>query len=80
MTASPLANIREHFGTIEDPRVDRTKLHSPIDIIVIAICVVVIAQLAIPISTAFSGTSNAWRRPSGWPRTLRRPFGCHPTG
>src|SRR5574337_148625 len=41
MTDSPLADIREHFGTIEDPRVDRTKLHSLIDIIVIAICAVV---------------------------------------
>ncbi len=41
MTDSPLANIREHFGTIEDPRVDRTKLHLLIDIIVIAICAVI---------------------------------------
>lgn len=41
MTDTPLANIREHFGTIEDPRVDRTKLHALIDIIVIAICAVV---------------------------------------
>jgi predicted transposase YbfD/YdcC len=41
MTDSPLADIREHFGTIEDPRVDRTKLHSLIDIIVIAMCAVV---------------------------------------
>lgn len=41
MTDTPLANIREHFGTLEDPRVDRTKLHALIDIIVIAICAVV---------------------------------------
>jgi predicted transposase YbfD/YdcC len=41
MTDSALVNIREHFGTIEDPRVDRTKLHSLLDIIVTAICAVV---------------------------------------
>ena len=41
MVSTPLADIREHFGTIDDPRVERTKLHALIDILVIAICAVV---------------------------------------
>ena len=41
MTESPLADIREHFGRLEDPRVDRTKLQALIDILVIAICAVI---------------------------------------
>lgn len=41
MSPSPIADIRTHFGTIEDPRVGRTKRHLLIDILVIAICAVV---------------------------------------
>jgi len=47
MTDLALANIREHFGTITDPRVDRTKLHLLIDILVIAICAVVLRHIAL---------------------------------
>jgi len=32
------ASIEEHFGNIADPRIERTKLHKLIDILVIAIC------------------------------------------
>jgi len=35
------AGIERHFGDIEDPRIDRTKLHKLIDILVIAICAVI---------------------------------------
>ena len=35
------ATIEEHFGNITDPRVERTKLHKLIDILVIAICAVI---------------------------------------
>ena len=35
------AEIERHFGEIEDPRVERTKLHKLVDIIVIAICAVI---------------------------------------
>lgn len=41
MSLSPIADIRAHFGTVDDPRVDRTKRHLLIDILVIAICAVV---------------------------------------
>ena len=33
--------IEQHFGEVEDPRVDRTKLHKLVDILVIAICAVI---------------------------------------
>lgn len=32
------ASIEKHFGSITDPRIERTKLHKLIDILVIAIC------------------------------------------
>lgn len=35
------ASIEENFGNITDPRIDRTKLHKLIDILVIAICAAV---------------------------------------
>jgi predicted transposase YbfD/YdcC len=35
------AAIEHHFGNLTDPRVDRTKLHKLLDILVIAICAVI---------------------------------------
>lgn len=35
------AGIEKHFGNIEDPRIERTKLHKLADILVIAICAVI---------------------------------------
>lgn len=35
------AAIKEHFGNLTDPRIDRTKLHKLLDILVIAICAVI---------------------------------------
>lgn len=37
--ADPMnASIVEHFRTLEDPRVERTKRHLLLDILVIAVC------------------------------------------
>ena len=41
METDPAASINKHFANLEDPRVDRTKLHKLIDILVIAICAVI---------------------------------------
>src|SRR3990172_9147906 len=60
MTDSPLADIREHFGTIDDPRVDRAKLHALIDIIVIAICAVVCGAEDWPDVEAFGKAKENW--------------------
>jgi len=41
MAGSPIASIDHHFADMEDPRIDRTKLHSLLDIVVIAICAII---------------------------------------
>src|SRR3712207_2122129 len=40
MDDPPAASLRDHFAVLQDPRVDRTKQHHLLDIIVIAICAV----------------------------------------
>lgn len=40
-TEYPLGHIERHFGQIKDPRVERTKRHKLLDIIVITICGVI---------------------------------------
>src|SRR5262249_18914332 len=41
MPDSPLASLQTHFAEIEDPRVERTRRHELLDIIVIAVCAVI---------------------------------------
>jgi len=41
MTEKPLGTIEEYFGKVRDPRIERTREHKLIDIIVIAICAVI---------------------------------------
>jgi len=41
LNSEPIANIGEHFSGLEDPRVDRTKQHMLMDILVITICAVI---------------------------------------
>jgi len=40
MTPSPVASIQTHFGTLKDPRIDRTKQHLLLDILVMALCAI----------------------------------------
>ena len=41
MKLRPKTTIEEHFSSIKDPRLDRTKLHQLIDIITITLCAVI---------------------------------------
>ncbi len=41
MTQNPIGSIEAHFSGLEDPRIERQKLHKLLDIIVIAICGVI---------------------------------------
>ena len=41
MKLKPKITILEHFGDIDDPRIERSKLHKLFDIMVIAICAVI---------------------------------------
>ena len=37
----PIVSMEHHFSDLEDPRIDRGKLHKLLDIVVIAICAVI---------------------------------------
>jgi hypothetical protein len=39
--SNPALAIQTHFATLEDPRIDRTRYHDLMDIVVIAICAVI---------------------------------------
>jgi predicted transposase YbfD/YdcC len=41
MSEKPMAAIEEYFGRVTDPRIERTKEHKLMDILVIAICAVI---------------------------------------
>src|ERR1051326_8095899 len=41
MESSPLLALKEHFAQVDDPRVERTRLHRLIDILVIVSCAVI---------------------------------------
>jgi hypothetical protein len=41
MKLKPKRTIADHFASLEDPRLERTKQHKLIDIITIAICAVI---------------------------------------
>jgi hypothetical protein len=41
MEDNVLPTIERHFGDLTDPRVDRTKLHALLNILVIALCAVI---------------------------------------
>jgi hypothetical protein len=43
MNDKPTASLTEHFASLEDPRIDRTKLHQLLAIVVIAICAIICA-------------------------------------
>jgi predicted transposase YbfD/YdcC len=81
MTDTLLAGIHEHFGTIDDPGIDRTKQHALLDIIVIAICAVVCGAEHWPDIEAFGKAKKDWLQkyldlPNGIPShdTFRRVF------
>ncbi len=41
MDQPPVASLHDHFATLSDPRIQRTKLHHLLDIITIAVCAVI---------------------------------------
>jgi len=62
MAEEPLGSIRIHFSKLEDPRLDRQKLHQLMDIIVIAVCAVICgAETWVDIAN-FGKAREAWFR------------------
>ncbi|RME58222.1 ISAs1 family transposase [Candidatus Parcubacteria bacterium] len=60
MNAKVTAGIEEHFRELQDPRIDRTKLHKLIDILVIAICAVICGADTWEDIAAFGEAKKAW--------------------
>jgi len=56
----PTASIALHFGIMTDPRVERTKLHSLHDILVIAICAVICGADAWTEVESFGNAKKDW--------------------
>jgi len=82
MVEKPIGSIEEHFSKIEDPRLERNKLHKLIDIIVIAICGVICGADNWVDIEMFGNKKESWLRqflelPNGIPShdTFGRVFG-----
>jgi hypothetical protein len=41
MSARKLGSLAAHFQALEDPRPERTRLHSPLDMVAITVCAVI---------------------------------------
>ena len=54
------AGLEEHFGDLQDPRIDRTKLHKLIDILVIAICAAICGANTWEDVEAFGKAKQEW--------------------
>ena len=62
MNNEPAASIHEHFASLEDPRLDRTKLHQLLDILVIAICAIICGADDWVAVELFGNAKLAWLR------------------
>jgi predicted transposase YbfD/YdcC len=62
METNLAASINKHFANLEDPRIDRTKLHKLLDILVIAICAVICGADNWEEVQLFGEAKEAWFR------------------
>ena len=60
MTVSPAATIMDHFQSLPDPRVYRTKEHRLTDIVTIAICAVIAGADSWVAIERFGHAKEAW--------------------
>jgi predicted transposase YbfD/YdcC len=60
MTPSPVLALSQHFAHLEDPRVERTRLHHLLDIVIIAICAVIAGAESWDDMALFGETKHAW--------------------
>src|SRR5215813_7593876 len=54
------ASIVEHFRTLEDPRIERTKKHNLLDILVIALCILLTGGEGFQDMELFGKSKQAW--------------------
>jgi len=83
MSVSINASIVEHFQTLEDPRIERTKKHNLLDILVIALCTLLTGGEGFQDMELFGKSKRAWLQtflalPHGIPShdTFGRVFAC----
>ncbi len=67
MPTSPLASFQVYFAEIEDPRVERTRRHALLDLIVIAICAVICSADDWVDVEAWGNAKIDWLRQQGLP-------------
>src|SRR5215472_6903088 len=60
MELSPVLALTHHFAHLEDPRVERTRLHQLLDIVVIAICAVIAGAESWDDLALFGEAKRAW--------------------
>lgn len=60
MESTPLLALTEHFAGLDDPRMERTKLHQLLDIVVIALCAVIGGAETWEDIALFGETKAAW--------------------
>lgn len=83
MSSTSAANLTEHFANLTDPRVERTKEHLLLDIVVIAICAILAGANGWVAVEAFGHAKEKWlgtflKLPNGIPShdTFGRVFGA----
>ena len=54
------ASIAEHFQSLQDPRIERTKKHNLLDILVIAVCTLLTGGEGFQDMALFSQSKRAW--------------------
>ena len=81
MDTEQSARLIDHFGNMDDPRIERNKLHKLIDIVTIAICAVICNADTWEDIEEFARSKERWFRqflelPNGVPShdTIRRVF------
>src|SRR5215472_17420676 len=60
MDPSPVQALKAHFAQLEDPRVERTRLHQLLDIVIIAICAVMAGAESWDDSALFGEAKQDW--------------------
>ncbi len=56
----PILTLQEHFAELKDPRVERTKLHRLVDILVIVLCEVLAGASSWDDNALVGETHEAW--------------------
>lgn len=83
MAGNPIASLEHYFADLDDPRIDRTKLHKLLDIMVIAICAIICGADDWVAVETFGNAKHNWLKkflelPNGIPShdTFGRVFGA----